>query len=693
MVSSKKVNPKVNHGTKTKIHKKKSSLNLPISNFQESSPKDRFNLLKDLPTKTKLESTNSTLFKVNVQKSLPKDRFNLLKDLPTKTDHSDKLDNTAAQNIASNDQITDLKQTKQNELNSDASDHDFSSWNKKSVWAGSTSAESDRDYIGQGTKGNGDVNRKGSQNQKELTTKFKNLKEQAPIMNLEESIQNTHGGHDKKGIPDPPQCRKLTNNLRQNAMSLLKSNGHNWFKTLDTLNQHAKNNPKDKNFCAQLKYDIRQLQTDLMAEMDKAIDGDYDAINETEMVRVKNEMCGEIFDGREAGTVFDTNLYTGHMALAKGLNFNNRKTKERWLDQNQENSMIKRAQQYDTVSDTPKASWDEYVEKQLEGLPDDKQAKLQKQYNRAWSRKETRTNNIKKEIATIMKTRSKAADIDQKYFNQEVELSAMNRLYEKNLEKVEEKMKDLDIKSKTLDIAREMGESYLIQESEIALQEAQADVIEAQSNALLYANEPYYAQVTIVNIVAGTQMEMPDNFMPGEPEEQRTEAWQTKLETDFTALTVDEGKVIASNENFADLLKGKHEWPYSGHHVNADSKPADNVNYHFTKASKYAHRALVLLPEPKGDGIKKDAFLTKANNMLKTIDIIYAVRQGPPGTEFKTEDGKTFNDSIEVMQNSKELQEYADEKGLDLKTMEPTKLADTFHEFMESLEAESKKHF
>ena len=100
----------------------------------------------------------------------------------------------------------------------------------------------------------------------------------------------------------------------------------------------------------------------------------------------------------------------------------------------------------------------------------------------------------------------------------------------------------------------------------------------------------------------------------------------------------------------------------------------------------------MLLPQPTEDGSAKDAFLRKANNMLKTVDIIYAVRQGPPGTEFESENGTTFNDSIDVMQNSKELQEFA---GADnpLSDMGAIELADTFHSFMESLEAESKKHF
>jgi len=586
-----------------------------------------------------------------------------------------------------------LTHTVKGDLNSDASRHDFSDWNQESIWAGSTSAESDRDYIGQGTKGDGTVTVNGSDNRNELVTKFQALKESAVSIDVGDAIQVAHGDFGDKGIPDPPQCRKLTDELRQNAMSLLKSNGFNWFKTLDTLNQRASHQKQDANVCAQLKYDIRQLQTDLMAEMDKAIDGDYSDINETEMVRVKNEMCGEIFEGREAGTVFDTNLYTGHMALAKGLNFDNPETKERWLDQNQENSMIKRAQQYDTVfPDNPKESWDSYVEKQLEGLPDDKKAKLQQQYDHAWSRKDTRATNIHNKMETIKATRTKPDGVEQKYFDQEVELSAMNRLYEDALVTVETKMEMLHSIENEIENAGDAPKSVknMLKNK---LQEAQADVIEAQSNALLYANEPYYAQVTIVNIVAGTQMKMPDSFMADETNQDvRQEAWQTKLESDYSVLTIDEGKVIGSNENFADLVKGKHEWPYEGHHVKADSKPADNVNYHFKKASKYAHRALMLLPQPTEDGSAKDAFLKKANNMLKTVDIIYAVRQGPPGTEFESENGTTFNDSIDVMQNSKELQEFA---GADnpLSDMGAIELADTFHSFMESLEAESKKHF
>lgn len=589
--------------------------------------------------------------------------------------------------------------TVKGDLNSDASRHNFNvgepgGWNKESVWAGSTSAESDRDYIGQGTKGNGEVKVTETKKRVTLVEKFQDLIEQADKMGIGDSIQNAHGGFVDKGIPNPPQCRKLTYELSKNAMSLLKSNDFNWFKTLDSLNQHAKTHKQDANFCAQLKYDIRQLQTDLMSEMDKAIDGDYDAINEAEMVRVKNEICGKIFEGREAGTVFDTNLYTSHMALAKGLNFNNPETKERWLDQNQENSMIKRAQQYDTVfPDNPKENWDSYVEKQLEGLPTDKKAKLQKQYDRAWSRKETRANNIQNKIKTIKAERTKTQGVEQKYFDQEVELSAMNRLYEEALVTVESKIQDLveieaGINALGETVAAEIKNMFSVQ-----LQEAQADVIEAQSNALLYANEPYYAQVTIVNIVAGTQMKMPDSFMENEKNQDvRQEAWQTKLEKDYNVLTIDEGKVIASNENFADLLKGKHEWPYSGHHVKEGSKPADNVNFHLLKASKYAHRALMLLPEPARDGSEKDAFLTKAKNMLKTVDIIYAVRQGDPGTDFKAENGQMFNDSINVMQNSQELQEFAGTYK-PLKDMIPIELADTFHSFMESLEAESKKHF
>lgn len=599
---------------------------------------------------------------------------------------------------------SELKQISGNII-ADEAQHDFrvgqdDGFNNVSVWAGSTAAESDRDYIAQGTKGNGGVERSSSDNQTAFVNKLQVLIESTKGKSLEGCIEDVGGDWGDEGIPDPPQCRKLTEELRENAISLLKDNGLNWFKTLDTLNTHVKSNPADANFCAQLKYDIRQLQTDIMAGMDKAIDGDYSAINETEMVRVKNEMCGEIFGGREAGTVFDTNLYTGHMALSKGLNFDNPETKERWLDQNQENSMIKRAQQYDTVfPDNPKDSWDSYVEKQLEGLPDDKKAKLQTQYDSAWSRKETRAHNIQAKIDTIKAGRTKPDGIEQKYFDQEVELSAMNRLYEDALLVVERTLSDLkELEAEITqlnnnnDISTELKETFLEMKNK-QLQETQADVIEAQSNALLYANEPYYAQVTIVNIVAGTQMKMPDSFMTDEKNQDvRQEAWQTKLETDFSVLTVDEGKVIASNENFADLVKGKHEWPYEGHHVKEDSKPADNVNYHFKKASKYAHRALMLLPQPTGDGSAKDAFLSKANNMLKTVDIIYAVRQGPPGTEFKSENGTSFNDSINVMQQSKELQEFAG-KEKPLTAMGPVELADTFHSFMESLEAESKKHF
>ena len=86
------------------------------------------------------------------------------------------------------------------DTNSDDSKHDFKvgkdgGWNKTSMWAGSTAAESDRDYIGQGTKGSGNIDRPKKDSQTALVEKFKGLKEDAVEQDTSKSINNVHSGH------------------------------------------------------------------------------------------------------------------------------------------------------------------------------------------------------------------------------------------------------------------------------------------------------------------------------------------------------------------------------------------------------------------------------------------------------------------------------------------------------------------
>ena len=62
-----------------------------------------------------------------------------------------------------------------------------------------------------------------------------------------------------------------------------------------------------------------------------------------------------------------------------------------------------------------------------------------------------------------------------------------------------------------------------------------------QSEALLYANEPYYSQATVVHVVAGMQME--------------------KTAEDYPILADKDCAFYAAEENFGDLKKCLLEYP------------------------------------------------------------------------------------------------------------------------------------
>ena len=565
------------------------------------------------------------------------------------------------------------------------SKEDLAASSVKAQAMGSETPSSDKDYSVTGKSPENGTVSVSTEKRAEVVSTFKELFESTSKKTLDQAMEGC--GDVPLDSEGKAGRRKLTPETTSNALGLLKANNNNWFDTLKVIDGFKSADgctQEQKDTCDQLLFDIRQLQTDMVDNLTLAINSDFSSITETDIVKELNNMVGEISGGKEAGTLFDTNFYTNHKALSKGIDIKSPKTKATWKLNNEVNAAVKRAQQYPEMHigadgkpdmELAKADYDVYVEKQLGGLEGDAKDAMQAVYDKAWLKMEDREHSIGEAKAEVL-----ASGIDG-LSDAESTLKAMNRCYEKALENVELKLKDLNDMEADFKTKPEGPEKDALK---LAIESQLESTIQAQSESLLFANEPYYSQATIVDVVVGMQMskKAPDSFIASQKESNPSISdgeilnnWKTQLKEDYPILNDPDGQRIASQENFADLCKCKNEYKIT------DNKSAE---HHLKKASKYADRALNLMLTAANASSKSNSeFKAMISEIKDQNKVIYDIRQG----DAKMPEGKTF---AGILLESPTFNDFEKVKFPDIDSSQSMQVAECFHDFMELIEADAK---
>ncbi|MBT5954257.1 hypothetical protein HOG98_06010 [bacterium] len=412
-------------------------------------------------------------------------------------------------------------------------------------------------------------------------------------------------------------ARPLTPELRENAMKALAKAENNWFKAVEMF--------QDKD--PQILRDIRMLEVDFTSKMNHAIMNDNDNVGESQWVTTMNDCSQEIF-GNETGTMFDTNYYTGHSILQQGISVNDTEQVEKLQDKNASQALTKVAKNFfdgaeHGLEGMGEAGFMEMANEAAKGLPADKGVKLIKQHKKAWTNAKTQRDNISsKKTQVVTETKAEIGALEESKEGKsagelssiegrisrlnhllvndaQVEMVAMNRLYENELQGAQEKFdimgavltrvddsmnEALDkigddgnsipmhsefkaelkadlklgkademkgkIRAKVADgsITKDQGRALLNNTlSEVNnFQSASADSMCSQMDALVYANEPYYSAATINGVVAGVQMnkvhEDSGNLEKAQgkfPVLKEPETWGNSMQENFGDLTKD----------------------------------------------------------------------------------------------------------------------------------------------------------
>lgn len=402
--------------------------------------------------------------------------------------------------------------------------------------------------------------------------------------------------------------RTLTPEQKTNAINALAKADFNWFKALEL---YAGTHP-------QIVWDIRSLEVEITQQIKGAIENTYYNLSESDMVTKSNHAMRAIF-GKETGTLFDTNYYTAHAILQKGFNFSDSKLEEKWLQSNQVQSLVKVASHYRS-NFKEKERFDAFC--RASGFNPSLS-------NQAWSKMKIRNNAIKQQSHLVKQSamkeierlknelssnessskinyiKNKIKSLETKLQNsEEIEIEAMNNLYMTGLELTEEHMnryvetknnfnEKLEAFANSVDKAskepfkqailqgdfskaKEIMEKSGMLNCEVKLavlrtlkrdiERTGNDVIDVQMTTLLFANEPYYSQASVVAIVAGMQMK--------------------KSANEYPLLKNQKVYRMCMTENFGDFTKDRH------HYHNEPEKFAYRGSKYLSRTMESAKKSL-----------------------------------------------------------------------------------------------------
>lgn len=504
------------------------------------------------------------------------------------------------------------------------------------VSCGSVSLTSDNDYtmVGKTTYSNGEP-RVVTAGGPHFRDQSGSAKYDAVIDRGKDLLKDVDKNYQVVEMDGPKGLRELTPDMKKNAINALSQANYNWFKAIEL---YAEKQP-------QVLWDIRSLEKSITKDLCSSIEDTWKNLSEVDMVKKANEGIRSIF-GKEAGVLFDTNYYTAGAILKEGFNISNSSQMKRWDNANDIQAMVKVASNY-KANFGDRQKFDDYCSKS--GISE-------KVRDAAWSKMEVREKMIetqaalvekkaKKEIGDLKDQISKMPEGDSKKIlenklnslqsklddHSAIELEAMNGLYVAGLSATQEKIVALDtsrhrfetkineaIKSlKPSDPAAFQKLANLGKFDEIEnlpkmwakqlkmmkadLDRAGNDVIDCQTNSLLFANEPYYSQATVVAVVGGLQMKKDGN--------------------DFPLLNKKDTFAMSMRENFGDFAKDMH------HYHDSPEKFA-------YKGSKYLSRVLLSAKNclPEGNEVK-----TEVDKMYKLSNDLLSIRKSNDTDNIKKE--------------------------------------------------------
>jgi hypothetical protein len=518
------------------------------------------------------------------------------------------------------------------------------------------------------------------------------------------------------------------------AYRTLEACDNNWFTLKKTLVDYlAENkNPEMKEKCNQILFDVRQIQIEMQKKFESAINEDFNSINEYGLVKTLNKAFFDVFS-KEASTVFDTNFYSSHAMLKEGVQPN-----ETWQNQNEIYACVKMAIQFihegkkeNLNSNDIDKNWNNNIASNTKEMNKLQKKQTTQIFKQAMNKAKERNEKINNEI---IKLNSDPTLINKsnKMTTEEKESFVMNRLYEKHLEplqvsfsrlrELERKISSIDNKIKQfsnpkeeiIDIEFDDSENEnLTKLNELENQkeklqtlkkELEQQTIELQSEALLYANEPYFSQAAVVHVVIGMQSfhKPSDDFItstkstePNIADKDILSKWQEKCKNDYGAILDNAiGMRIAANENAGDVKKCQIEHPYDS------SSDASTLKSHLLKMSKYAKRCISLhhkaaktqLKSKPNDKNLQD-YKTELKELLNTINNIYDIKQGKKPQIARTASTDTTSQTTTLFDQVKEnptIKNYCKSNNIQLSSEKTHEILDTLHKCIMSLDAKSR---
>jgi hypothetical protein len=487
-------------------------------------------------------------------------------------------------------------------------------------------------------------------------------------------------------VPDPGvRTTPLSNDERSNTMKALQKSGSNWFTAIEKYSKDPTNDPT-------MLRNLRALEVEFTHSMSTAIMSNYDNVSEADFVKLINQGSQDVF-GKELGTMFDTNIYTAHSILKFGVVISNPEAKAQLLDANATKGLMKVAKniialQHGDIS-AGKTAFDVLAERACEGLSDTKVAVVRDQFTKAFEGALVQATAIKDKMVDLrseltaefdsirieLSTASpadrpalaaKLESVGQVLRNEsELEMVAMNRLYETKLEDAQARFNemgaiedgvqrhisgaigdnpelaagllsnfqkgDFDAIATLLSsngVEFDAADLLLDQLSAIhsSYEESVVASVSAQMEALVYANEPYYSQATVDGVVGGIQIDKVHESVG-------TDGFGAKMEAlgeKFPVLKEPETWGSSMQENFGDFVKDKHHY---------ETKPGDFL----FKGSKYLFRmafsaevALTMKSVPADDE-KAQALKTQVTILREVAADLQVVRGSSQSGSEKTE--------------------------------------------------------
>jgi hypothetical protein len=255
------------------------------------------------------------------------------------------------------------------------------------------------------------------------------------------------------GVDPGVRQTPLSDSERLNTMKALQQSGSNWFTAIEKYS-------KDPNDPTMLR-NLRALEVEFTHSISTAIMANCTNVSEADFVKLVNKGSQEVF-GKELGTMFDTNMYTAHSILKSGVTITNPEAKAQLMDANATKGLMKVAKNiiamhHGNVAEG-RAEFTSLMERSCEGLSADKAVQVRSQFERAFEGALVQADSITTKMAEIkteleaqvvgLTTQLQSASAADRpvlaakieSFSQvlanhsELEMVAMNRLYESKLE-------------------------------------------------------------------------------------------------------------------------------------------------------------------------------------------------------------------------------------------------------------------